>query len=73
MSDEPTFWNDVLRSVLFSSAVTAAGWGALGGATSALTVRVTPKAMIRQVVLGAMVCGAGLYVMVARGRRYDAD
>lgn len=57
MSDEPTFWADVLRSVLFSSAVTAAGWGALGGATSALTVKVTPKAMVRQVVLGALVSG----------------
>ena len=55
------FWKDVGNSILasatISSTMAAAVWGAFGGATSALTVRVDRKAMVRQVLLGALVAG----------------
>lgn len=58
MSDETTFWVEVWRSVAANSAIAAAGWGALGGATSALAVGGSSrKAMIRQITLGGLVAG----------------
>lgn len=57
MNDTSSFWVEILRSAVASSAIVAAGWGALGGVTSALTVRVTPSAMLRQIALGALVAG----------------
>lgn len=57
MADETSIWNEIGRSLAASSVIAAAGWGALGGATSALTVKVTVSAAIRQIVLGALVAG----------------
>lgn len=58
LHEEPSFWAEVVRSVVASSAVTGAGWGALGGATSALAVGGGgKKAAVRQVLMGALVAG----------------
>lgn len=58
LHEEPSFWVDVMRSVAASSAVSAAGWGAMGGATSALAVGgYSRRAVIRHVTLGALVAG----------------
>ena len=40
MSDEPTFVADVIKAVAASSVLGAAAWGAAGGATSGLLIRV---------------------------------
>lgn len=55
--DQPTFWHEVWRGVLASGVVTAAGWGAAGGVTSALAVKVKPRAALRQIAMGALVAG----------------
>ena len=52
-----TFWEEVWRGVMASSIVAAAGWGAAGGVTSALAVKVKPKAALRQIAMGALVAG----------------
>ena len=39
MNDEPGFFASVLRDLATSTAVILAAWGALGGATNALTTR----------------------------------
>ena len=38
------FWGDLIQAAIASSIVTTAGWGAAGGATSAIVVRVKPGA-----------------------------
>lgn len=55
--DHPTFWQEVWRGVLASGVVSAAGWGAAGGVTSALAVKVRPRAALRQIAMGALVAG----------------
>lgn len=57
MTDQPTIWAEIWRGVLASGAVTAAGWGAAGGITSALAVRVRSRDALRQIALGALVAG----------------
>lgn len=57
MNDDPTFWGEVWRGVIASGIVTAAGWGAAGGVTSALAIRVRPRAALRQIAMGALVAG----------------
>ena len=58
MTEPISFWAEVGRSVLASGVVTAVGMGALGGATSALAVGgATRRALLRQIVLGAMLSG----------------
>ncbi|WP_395543284.1 hypothetical protein [Neotabrizicola sp. sgz301269] len=55
--NDTTFWQDVWRGVIASGVVTAAGWGAAGGVTSALAVKVRPRAALRQIAMGALVAG----------------
>lgn len=59
MTTELGFWQEVWRGVLTSSAVssvaTAIAWGAAGGFTSALAVKVGRRAFARQVAMGALV------------------
>lgn len=57
MSDELTFGQEILRGLLASGVVTAGGWGAAGGMTSALAVKVSPRAALRQIAMGALVAG----------------
>lgn len=58
MMSEPTSWQEVWRGVLASGVMTAAGWGAAGGVTSALAVKVHPRSALRQVAMGALVAGS---------------
>lgn len=55
--DQPAFWQEVWRGVIASGIVSAAGWGAAGGVTSALAVKVRPRAALRQIAMGALVAG----------------
>lgn len=55
--DQPTFWQEVWRGVLASGVMAAAGWGAAGGFTSALAVKVRPRSALRQIAMGALVAG----------------
>lgn len=75
MHDEPTFWAEVFRSAIASSVVTAAGWGALGGATSALAVGPASKrAAIRQITMGAFVAGGtGTLAMAIFAKSFGID
>jgi len=57
MPDEPTIWGEIWRSVAASATLAAAAWGAAGGATSALVIKVTTRDAIRQVILGALTAG----------------
>ncbi len=54
---QPSFWQEVWRGVAASAAITAAGWGAAGGITSALAVKVGPRSALRQIAMGALVAG----------------
>jgi uncharacterized membrane protein YdcZ (DUF606 family) len=55
----------VMREVLASSTVILALWGALGGATSALTTRMRLRDALRHIVIGAFIAaGMGSLSMV---------
>ena len=75
LQEEPTFWAEVIRSVVASGAVVAAGWGALGGATSALAVGGGSKrTAIRQITMGALVAGGtGTLAMAIFARTFGID
>ena len=75
LSEIPSFWSEVVTSIVASSAVTAAGWGALGGATSALAVGGTTKrAAVRHVILGALVAGGtGTMAMALTAKALGLD
>lgn len=57
MTDDQSIWTEVLKSIAASTTLAAAAWGAAGGMTSALSVRVEKAAVLRQVLLGALVAG----------------
>ena len=55
MNDEPGFFAAVLRDLLASTAVILAAWGALGGATNALTTRMRLRDALRRILLGGLI------------------
>ena len=55
MNDEPGFIASVLRDLLASTAVILAAWGALGGATNALTTKMRLRDAIRHILLGGLI------------------
>lgn len=64
MADETTLWQEVGQALAVGASLTAAAWGALGGATAAVAIEVDRKAVVRQIVLGAMVsAGVGALAM----------
>ena len=63
MADDATIWHELLKAAAASATVTAALWGAAGGATSALVVKVSAKDVLRHVTLGALTAG-GIGTMV---------
>lgn len=72
MSDENSVWFEVLRAGAASATVAAAVWGAAGGFTSAVVVRVPVHDALRQIVAGAMVAagvgsGAGTAIVLMVG------
>lgn len=75
MTEDPSFFSEVVRSVMASSVITAIGWGALGGATSALAVGGgSRKALLRQITMGALVAGGtGTLAMAVVSRSFGLD
>ncbi|KGJ16013.1 MAG: hypothetical protein DI640_13845 [Sphingomonas taxi] len=55
MNDEPGFFASVLRDLAASTAVILAAWGALGGATNALTTRMRLRDALRHILLGGLI------------------
>lgn len=64
MKEEPGFVATVLRDLATSTAVILAAWGALGGATNALTTRMRLRDALRHVLLGGIIAaGMGSFSM----------
>ena len=55
MNDETGFITSVLRDLAASTAVILAAWGALGGATNALTTKMRLRDAIRHILLGGLI------------------
>ena len=55
MNEEPGFVAGVLRDLAASTAVILAAWGALGGATNALTTRMRLRDAVRHILLGGLI------------------
>ncbi len=55
MSDETGFIAGVLRDLATSTAVILATWGALGGATNALTTKMRLRDALRHILLGGLI------------------
>jgi hypothetical protein len=72
MNSESGFIAAVLRDLLASAAVILAAWGALGGATNALTTKMRLRDAIRHILLGGMIAaGMGRLSMAIVARRLD--
>jgi hypothetical protein len=54
MNDPGSFLAAVLRELSASTAVILAAWGALGGATNALTTRMRLRDALRHILLGGL-------------------
>ncbi len=62
MNDEAGFLAAVLRELAASTAVILAAWGALGGATNALTTRMRLRDALRHILLGGLIAaGMGVF------------
>ncbi len=60
MTDDPTpIWASIKTAILAVPVLGAALWGALGGATNALVIKVTALEAIRHIAIGAAIA-AGL-------------
>ena len=55
MNEETRFLAAVLRDLAASTAVILAAWGALGGATNALTTRMRLRDALRHILLGGLI------------------
>ncbi|PRX29966.1 hypothetical protein SAMN05216257_10915 [Meinhardsimonia xiamenensis] len=55
MNDNSGFVATVLRDLAASTAVILAAWGALGGATNALTTKMRLRDALRHILLGGMI------------------
>jgi hypothetical protein len=55
MNDESGFFATVLRDLASSTAVILATWGALGGATNALTTRMRLRDALRHILIGGLI------------------
>ena len=55
MNDTGTFIGAVLRELAASTAVILAAWGALGGATNALTTKMRLRDALRHILLGGVI------------------
>jgi hypothetical protein len=72
MNDTGSFITGVLRDLLASTAVILAAWGALGGATNALTTRKKLRDAIRHILLGGLIAaGMGSLSMAIVARWLD--
>lgn len=55
MNDETGFLAAVLKELATSTAVILAAWGALGGASNALTTRMRLRDALRHILLGGLI------------------
>ncbi len=55
MNDETGFLAAALKELLASTAVILAAWGALGGATNALTTKMRLRDAVRHILLGGLI------------------
>ena len=55
MNDDTGFVATVLRDLAASTAVILAAWGALGGATNALTTKMRLRDALRHILLGGLI------------------
>ena len=55
MNEETRFLAAVLRDLAASTAVILAAWGALGGATNALTTKMRLRDALRHILLGGLI------------------
>ena len=55
MNEETGFVAAALRDLATSTAVILAAWGALGGATNALTTRMRLRDALRHILLGGLI------------------
>lgn len=55
MNEESRFLAAVLRELATSTAVILAAWGALGGATNALTTKMRLRDALRHILLGGLI------------------
>jgi hypothetical protein len=69
MNEEPGFIAGALRDLAASTAAILAAWGALGGATNALTTKMRLRDAIRHILLGGLIAagmGSLSMALVAR-------
>ena len=72
MNDNTSFVVAVLRELAASAVVILAAWGALGGATNALTTRMRLRDAIRHILLGGIIAaGMGSLSMALVARWLD--
>ena len=69
MNEETGFIAAVLRDLATSTAVILAAWGALGGATNALTTRMRLRDALRHILLGGLIA-AGTTALARFGFGY---
>jgi hypothetical protein len=69
MNEEPGFVAGVLRDLAASTAAILAAWGALGGATNALTTCMRLRDAVRHILLGGIIAaGMGSFSMALVAR-----
>ncbi|TCP58368.1 hypothetical protein EV663_1311 [Rhodovulum bhavnagarense] len=69
MNEKLGFLQAVVQEFAVASSLVVAAWGALGGATHAITIRMRPRDAIRQMLLGGLIAsgmGSLSMVLVAR-------
>ena len=72
MNDGPGFVVGALRDLVASTAAILAAWGALGGATNALTTRMRLRDAVRHILLGGVIAaGMGSFSMALVTRWLD--
>ncbi len=72
MNEEPGFVVIALRDLAASTAAILAAWGALGGATNALTTRMRLRDAVRHILLGGVIAaGMGSLSMAVVTRWLD--
>ncbi|MFN4201883.1 MAG: hypothetical protein ACK4GM_02355 [Tabrizicola sp.] len=72
MNDGTGFLAAVLRELAASTAVILAAWGALGGATNALTTRMRLRDALRHILLGGLIAAGMGSLSMALVKRWLA-
>ncbi|MDO8983005.1 hypothetical protein [Cypionkella sp.] len=54
-AENQSFWADLLQAIAASSLFNLAAWGAIGGATSGLIIKVARRDLFRHIAIGSLV------------------